>query len=69
MDLGSGYVGFVMLMELCQRILDSKGMPADWATSVPVHIFMEKKDIMYCEMHMGVNLLKPAIKIVEEVFL
>ena len=26
-------------MELCQRILDGKGMPAGWATNVAITIF------------------------------
>ena len=34
MILASGDVGIRVLMELCQRILDGKGMPEDWATSV-----------------------------------
>ena len=27
-----------VLMEVCQRILDAKGIPADWATSVAIPI-------------------------------
>ena len=30
-------------MELCHRILDGKGKPADSATSVAIHIFKEKE--------------------------
>ena len=30
-------------MELCQRILDGKGMPEDWATSVAIPILKEKE--------------------------
>ena len=54
-------------MELCQRILDGKGMPADWATSVAIPIFKGKRDIMNCGMHKGVKLLEHAMKIVEKV--
>ena len=31
--LSNGDIGFRVLMKLCQRILDGKGMPDDWATS------------------------------------
>ena len=37
--LASGDVEIRALMEHCQRILDGKGMPEDWATSVAIHIF------------------------------
>ena len=30
-------------MELCQRVLDGKGMPEDWATSVVIPIFKERR--------------------------
>ena len=41
--LASGDVGIKVLMEFCQRILDGKGMPADWATSVAIPILKEKE--------------------------
>ena len=56
-----------VLMELCQRILDGKGMPADWATSVANFIFKGKDDIMNCGMHRGVKLLEHAMTFVEKV--
>ena len=63
----SGDVGIWVLIELCQGILDGKGMPKDWATSVAIPIFIEKGDIMNCGMYIGVKLLEHAKKIVEEV--
>ena len=61
--LASRVVGITVLMELCHRILDGKGMPAaDWATSVEIPIFKGKGDIMNCGMHRGVKLLEPAMK-------
>ena len=39
MILDSGDVGIRVLMELFQNILDGKGMPVDWATSVIIPIF------------------------------
>ena len=38
-------------MEVCLRILDVKGIPADWATSVTIPIFRGKGDIMNCGMY------------------
>ena len=54
--LASGVVGIRVLMELCHRILDVKGMPEDWATSVAIRIFKGKGDIMNCSMYRGVNM-------------
>ena len=67
MILANGDVGIRVLIELCHRILDGKGMPEDWATSVTIPIFKGKGDIMNCGMYMGVKLLEHAIKMVEEV--
>ena len=67
MILGSGDVGIRVLMELCHRILDRKGMPEDWATSVAIPIFKEKGDIMSCGIYRGVKLLDHAMKIVVKV--
>ena len=57
----------LVLMELCQRILDGNGMPAGWATSVAILIFRGKADIINCGMHMGVKLQEHAMKIVEKI--
>ena len=37
-----------MMMELCQRVLDGRGMPDEWKTSVIVPIFEGKSDVMSC---------------------
>ena len=37
-----GEVGITVMMELCQRVLDGKGMPDNWQTSVLVPIFVGK---------------------------
>ena len=42
MILASGDVGNRILIEHCQKILDGKRMPADWATSVAIPIFKGK---------------------------
>ena len=35
-------VGIGVLMDLCQRLLNGKGMPDEWRTIVVVLIFKEK---------------------------
>ena len=42
MILASGDVGITVLIELCHRILDRKGLPDDWSTSVVIPIFKGK---------------------------
>jgi len=37
-----------VLMELCQRVLDGKGMPDEWKTSVVVPIFKGTGDVLNC---------------------
>ena len=42
MIVASGEIGVKVMMELCQRVLDGRGMPDEWKTSVTVPIFKEK---------------------------
>ena len=63
----NGKIGAKVMMELCQCVLDSRGMPNEWKTSVIVPIFEGKGDVMSCESYRGVKLLKHAMKIVESV--
>ena len=67
MIAASGEVGIDVMMELCQRVLDGKGMPDEWKTSVVVPIFKGKGDVMSCGAYRGVKLLEHAMKIVERV--
>ena len=53
------------MKKLCQRVLDGKGMPEEWQTSVVVPIFKGKGDVMNCGAYRGVKLLEHAMKIVE----
>ena len=39
----SGEVGVSVMVELCQCVLDGKGMPDEWQISVLVPIFKEKE--------------------------
>ena len=67
MIVSSGDVGIKVLMELCYGMLDGKGIPENWATSVAIYIFKGKGDTMNCGMCWGVELIEHAIKIVEKV--
>ena len=67
MIVASGEIGVKVMMELCQRVLDGRGMPDEWKTSVIVPIFKGKGDVMSCGSYRGVKLLAHATKIVERV--
>ena len=54
-------------MDLCQSVLDGKGMPDEWKTSVIVLIFKGKGDVIGCGSCRGVKLEEHAMKIVERV--
>ena len=56
-----------MMAELCKRVLDGFGIPAEWAESILVPIFMEKSNIRNCSCYRAVKLLKHGIKVVEGV--
>ena len=63
--VASGDVEIRALMDLCLRILDGKGMPEEWSTTVEIPISKGKGDIMYCGKNRGEKLLEYAIKIVK----
>ena len=63
MVVASGEIGVKVMMEL----LDGRGMPDGWKTSVVVPIFKGKGDVMSCGSYRGVKLLEHAMKIVERV--
>ena len=67
MIVASGKIEEKVMMELCQHVLDSRGMPDEWKTNVIVPIFKGKGDAMSCGSYRGVKLLEHAIKIVERV--
>ena len=62
-----GEVEVSVMVELCQHVLDGKGMPDEWQTSVLVPIFKGKRDVRNCNTYRGVKLLEHAMKIVERV--
>ena len=43
MIIASGEIGLKVMMELCQRVLDRRGMLDEWKTSVIVPIFKGKE--------------------------
>ena len=53
--------------QLCQSVLDGRGMQDEWARSVVVPIFKGKGDAMSCRAYRRVKLLEHAIKTVEKV--
>ena len=67
MIIASGEFGVGVMKKLCQRVLDGKGMPEEWKTSVVVPIFKGKGDVMDCGAYRGVQLLEHAMKIVDRV--
>ena len=67
MIVASGEIGVKVMMDLGQRVLDGRGMPDKWKTSVVVPIFKGKGDVMRCGSCRGVKLLEHAMKIVERV--
>ena len=65
--VASGEIKVKVMMEPCQRLLDGRGMPDEWKTSVIVPIFKGKGDVMSWGLYRGVKLLEHAMKIVERV--
>ena len=57
----SGGVGIQVMSEICQKILDGYGMPAEWAPSKVVTIFKGKYNI---RNNKAVKLLEHGMKVV-----
>ena len=55
------------MVELCLRVLEGKGMPDGWQTSVLVPIFKGNGDVRNCITYRGVKLLEHAVKVIERV--
>ena len=67
MIVASDEIKVKVMMELCQRVLDGRGMPDKWKTCVIVPIFKGKGHMMSCGSYRRVKLLEHAIKIVGRV--
>ena len=53
MIAASGEIGIDVMVELCQSVLDERGMPDEWALSVVVLIFKRKVDATSCDAYRG----------------
>ena len=67
MIVASGRNAEEVMLQFCQRVLDGKGIPNEWKTSVVVPIFKGKEDVMNCGLYRGVKLLEQGMKIIERV--
>ena len=67
MIVAGGRIAEEVMLQLCQRVLDGKGIPNEWKTSVVVSIFKEKGDVINCGSYRAVKLLKHDMKIIERV--
>ena len=65
MIVAGGRIAEEVIFQLCQRILDGKGIPDEWKTSVLVPIFMGKGDVINCGSYREVKLLEHGMKIAE----
>ena len=52
----SGKLGIDVMMKLCQRVRDEKGMPKDWKTSVIMPIYKRKIDVTNCNAYKNWNM-------------
>ena len=67
MIVTSGESGLKVMTELCQRVLDGRGMPDVWKTCVIVPIFKGKGDVMSCGSYREVKLQEHTMKIAKRV--
>ena len=63
----SGEVAICVMVGLCQRVLDRKGMPDEWQTSVLVPNSKGKGDVKNCNTYTRIQLFEHAMNIVERV--
>ena len=47
-----------VMIELCQRVLDVKGILENWKTSVMMPIYKEKGDVMNCDAYKKSEVIK-----------
>ena len=58
MIVAGGRIAEEVMLQLCQRVLDGKGIPDEWKTSIVVPIFKEKGDVMNCGSYTGMKSLE-----------
>ena len=59
----SGCVGIQVMAEICQKVIDAFGMPAEWALSIVVPILKGKGDIRNCSCYRAVKFVEPGIEV------
>ena len=64
----SGVVEIQVMAEVCQKVLDRFGMPAEWALSIVFPIIKGKGDIRNCSCYGAVKRLEHGMKVVESMF-
>ena len=52
------------MVEICEKVLDGFGMPAEWALGIVVPIFKGKDDIRNCSCYRAMKLLEYGMKVV-----
>ena len=60
-------VGIDVMMKLCQRVLDGKGMPEAWNTKCDGANLQGKRNVTNCSVYRGVKLVERGMKIVKRV--
>ena len=64
---GSEMLGVDVMTELCSYMLDGKGFPEDWKSSILVPLYKGKGDARECGSYRGVKLLEHGLKVMERV--
>ena len=67
MIVAGGRIAEEVMLQFCQTILDRKGIPDEWQTSVMVAIFNGKEYVMDCGSYREVKLLELGMKVIERV--
>ena len=67
MIVAGGRIAEEVMLQLCQRVLDGKGIPDKWKTSIVVPIFKGKGDVINCGSYREVKLLEHGMKVIERV--
>ena len=65
MTVAGGRNAEEVMLQLYLQIVDGKGIPDEWKTSVEVPIFKEKEDEMNCGSYKGVTLLEQCMKVIK----
>ena len=65
--VAGGRIAEEVMLQLCQRVSDGKGIPDKWKTSVVVPIFKGKGDVMNCGSYRRGKLLEHGLNIIERV--